>query len=198
MRRIGWTAPIAAGLLAASMAGPAQAASETDAAGPVSPERALIESGRSAPFEGMTTEQKIQELADRAEIHELIAIYAHRAALGVDLADLFTDDGAFIINMPGQPAMVSRGREALDETYAEIARNPGASLPMIHNIVLEIDGDEALGLCSIELRGNRSGQNMVASGYYEDSFRREDDRWKFVKREVRFHHFTTLEKGWAN
>lgn len=183
---------LAAGLLISLLAAglPAQAGEMSEGLEPVQKERV-------SPFAGKALHKTVQELADREEIRELIAIYAHRAALGIPIADLFTDDGAFIIHVPGQPVTEARGRKALDAAYGDVAASPGASLPMIHNIVLELSGDEGRGLCSIELRNSTGGQNVIASGYYEDQFRREDGHWKFVKREVFFHHFTTLEKGWA-
>lgn len=162
------------------------------------PDKALpVFAGRHDAFTGKSDRRKLKELADREELRELIAIYAHRAAMGVSLADLFTDDGAFIIHIPGQPVAETRGRAALEKAYGDIANNPGAQLPMIHNIVLQISGDAARGAASIELRGTQGGGNVIASGYYSDTFRREGTRWKFVTREVFFHHFTTLEKGWA-
>ena len=77
-----------------------------------------------AAFAHKTPEQEVQELADREEIRELIARYAHRVAHGVSVADLFTDDGAYISHMPGQPVQEVRGREALNKHYG-VARAPG-------------------------------------------------------------------------
>src|SRR5262245_42182970 len=54
-------------------------------------------------FRDKSVEQKVQELADREEIRELISRYAQRVANGVSVADLFTDDGAFITRLPGEP-----------------------------------------------------------------------------------------------
>src|SRR5258706_10892150 len=67
---------------------------------------------------GMALADKIASLADREEIRELIATYAHRMARGIAVAELFTDDGAYINR--GTPNMAPReirGREALDAYY---------------------------------------------------------------------------------
>jgi len=151
-------------------------------------------------FQNKTLAQKVQELADREEIRELVARYAHRVAHGVSLADLFTDDGAFIVRMPGRPAMETRGRAALDRQFATIAavaaQHP--TLPMIHNYLLQISGNEATGTCSIEIRTTENGHSVVGSGYYEDRYRREHGRWKFVVRDAHFFHWVTLQEGWAS
>jgi len=151
-----------------------------------------------AAFQGKSLEQKTQELADREEIRELAARYAHRVAHGVSAADLFANDGAFITEMPGAPDLVAKGREALDKTYAGIAGfGPGNTMPMIHNHLIEITGNEATGICSIELRNSSKGKSMIGSGYYHDRYRKEDGRWKFVVRDARFFHMVPLQEGWV-
>ena len=86
----------------------------------------------------------IQEIADREEIKELTAKYAHWVALGegAKVAQLFTDDGAFINEVIGAPPNITvRGRQQLDQFYPGIKR--GTALPCIHNHIIEIDGDTA-------------------------------------------------------
>ena len=136
-----------------------------------------------------STEQTITDLAAREEIRDLIATYAHRVTHGRSVADLFTDDGAYIHrrSRDAEPE-VKRGRAELDAHYIDRPDNVGNVTPMIHNLLLSVNGDEARGICSIELR-IWAGDGVMASGYYEDRFRREDGRWKFVEREVNFFHW---------
>lgn len=149
-------------------------------------------------FLGKSLEQTIRELVDREELRELIAAYAHRVAHGAAIADLFTDDGAFIHINPGVPANEVRGREALDAWFGEDrpagTENP---LPMIHNYLFDIAGDEARGMCSNELRISETGESIIASGYYEDRYRRENGRWRFVERRATFIHWVPIQQGWA-
>ena len=77
-----------------------------------------------------------------------------------------------------------RGREALKKFYGAIKRN--FALPCIHNHLITLSGDEATGTCSIEVRIARDGKSMIGSGYYEDRFRRENGRWKFMVRDCTF------------
>ena len=148
-------------------------------------------------FLGRSLEEKIALLADREDIRDLIATYALRAAHGVSMADLFTDDGVFVTHVPGETAREVRGREALNRYYRELAAAPRHPMPMVHNHLISIDGDQATGVCSIELRTTVGATSMIGSGDYHDSFRREGGRWKFVERNVHFHHLVPLDEGWS-
>ena len=149
-------------------------------------ERPLHE-GRIDEFRGKSLEQKVQLLVDREEIRDLIATYAHRAANRQSMADLFTDDGAFI-NRPDArtAAQEVRGRAALDAFFDGLGRQPQQPLPMIHNFLVSVDGDEARALSTIEVRVVHAGQVIDGIGYYRDRLRRVDGRWKFVERDCTF------------
>lgn len=149
-------------------------------------------------FGGKTLEQKIQEIADREEIRDLTSTYAHRVAHGGANADLFTDDGAYIQRrLQDTTVKEIRGRAEIDAHYVERPGGAGAAMPMIHNHLIEIDGDEATAICSIELRVSDNGTSMIASGYYQDRLRRERGRWLFVERSVTFFHWVPMQQGWA-
>ena len=153
---------------------------------------------RLDPLRSKTLEQKIQELADREEIRDLIATYAHRVAHGLSNADLFTDDGTYINRRtPGSPGTVVRGRKELDAHFIARPGAAGTAMPMIHNTLISINEDEASAICSIELRVSDNGTSTIASGYYQDRLRREDGLWKFVMRDVTFFHWVPLQQGWA-
>ena len=164
---------------------------------PRSASRALYE-GRINGFAGKSAEARQQELLDREELRELIATYAHRAAQGVSMADLFTDDGAMLMRLPGQPPTEARGRAAIDQRFRNRTDALLRPLPMIHNNLVRIDGDQAEGICSIELRVTQHGQSMIGSGYYKDRMRRENGTWKFVERDMHFIHLVPIQKGWAD
>jgi hypothetical protein len=128
-------------------------------------------------------ESIVRELADREEIRELTARYAFLVANKLSAAELFASDGGFIFRKPDGEVGVARGREALDATFEDILRAPNHNLPTVHNHLLHIRGDEATGVCWIELHAHKDGEDWRGSGYYEDVFRREEGRWKFVLRD---------------
>jgi hypothetical protein len=154
--------------------------------------------GRVESFRGQTLEHKIQELVDREEIRDLVAVYAHRMAHGPAAADLFTDDGAYINRgTPDLPPREVRGRAALDEYFCDRTGWAERPLPMIHNHLISVGGDEAMGICSVEIRLVANSTSFVASGYYRDRYRRDNGCWKFVERDAAFFHWVPLHQGWA-
>ena len=150
-----------------------------------------------AAFQHKTPDQKIQEIMDREEIRELLGRYAHQTARGMDVSTLYTDDGAFIVHIPGRPAQEIRGREALSKVYGTMAKMESPPKPQIHNSLLVISGDEATGICSNEVRVVENGQSIIGSGYYEDTFRRVNGHWRFVIRSATFFHWVPIQQGWV-
>jgi len=161
-----------------------------------SPEHVALYAGTFRAFQNSASD-KIQELIDREEIRELIARYAHRIAQGVSVADMFTDDGVFVVRFPGRPVIAVSGREKLEKTYSVDNAPSDHPLPMIHNVLIEISGSEAIGVCSNELRMTENGKSMIGSGYYQDRFRRENGRWKFSRRDMTFIHWVPIQQGWV-
>ena len=183
---------------AAGAAGTAKAA-EVAPPGTKRPPEVDIFKGRIDGFNNKSLEQKVQELIDREEYRELTATYALRVAHGVSTADLFTDDGIFTVESPGQPLTMSGGsRAALDKNMGTTSQMRHKPLPQIHNYLIKVDGNNAKAICSNELRRTEDGKSMVGSGWYSDVLRRENGRWRFVRRDMRFRHYVPLLQGWQN
>src|SRR6202007_1432550 len=130
-------------------------------------------------------------------IRELLGRYAHQTARGMDVSTLYTDDGAFIVTTPGRPQTETRGRTALTKVYSTMSSLPQPPKPQIHNSLLVINGNEASGIWANEARIVEKGQSIMGSGYYEDTFRGENGRWKFVVRHATFYHWVPIQQGWA-
>jgi uncharacterized protein (TIGR02246 family) len=144
-----------------------------------------------------TIEQRVQELEDRDEIKELTARYCWHVAHGEGeaVASLFADDG--VLDVSDADFKPVRGREALLKFYRASVREPEVAIPFIQNHIIEVTGDEAHGTCAIEARFSRNGESITAAGYYQDKYRRERGRWRFVERKLFFHHVVPLKQGWA-
>lgn len=183
-------------VLLAVMAAAPLAASATLAEAAEDKARALYERSFTV-FDGKTLKEKIQILTDRAEIMELVHRYAHRVAHDVSCADLFTDDGAFLSQWPGEALRETRGRQAIDRMYGNLSAGTTHPKPMIHNHLIEITGNDAVGICSLEVRQTLNGESLIGSGWYDDTYRRVGGRWKFVTRQASFFHYVPIQKGWA-
>lgn len=149
-------------------------------------------------FEGKAPVQCLQELVDREQIRDLAACYAQRAAHGMSIADLFTDDGTFIRRFPSRPVERVHGRAALDNLFHNTAAKSERPLPTIHNHMVRIQGDEAAGACSIELYMSEEGKRMSGSGYYNDRLRREHGRWWFVVRDLTITRWVPIQQKSVN
>jgi hypothetical protein len=132
-----------------------------------------VASGNAAA--GGDLQLRIRLLEDRAELLELIARYAFHIGKGEGLlvADTFTDDGTF----SAAPYEVT-GIQQLRDFYSKL--QPGASIPLVTNQILDIQGDIAQGKSTL-LSNSRDGAEYC--GYYEDTFRRVAGRWKFGHRQ---------------
>jgi len=128
-----------------------------------------------------TLEDRIRLLEDRAALHELIARYAMYVAQGKgeELGALFTSEGRF---RAGQREFSG---EALKPFFA--AMKPLNTIPLVGNVVLDINGDDARGRSTLFARMPKETV-VTYSGYYEDVFHREDGVWKFESRDFTFYH----------
>ena len=142
-------------------------------------------------------EQRIQELEDRDQIKELTARYCWHVAHGEGeaVAGLFTDDG--VLEVTDGNSKPVRGGDALLKFYRDSVNQPELAIPFIQNHIIEVHGDEAEGTCGIEARFARKGESVTAAGYYEDRYRRDNVKWRFLQRKITFYHVVPLKLGWA-
>ena len=142
-----------------------------------------------------STEAMVQELWDREKIRELTYQYG----LSIELQDedrmaaLFTEDGVADFSQLGRGEI--RGHQALREFYRTTW--PLEVKPFFTNHIIEIDGDRATGICSLENRATRDGESLIGAGRLHDEYRRVDGEWKFARRRVEMFYFAPLREGWA-
>ena len=134
----------------------------------------------------------LRELTDREAIRDLARRYAHyvwqkKIAAAVDL---FSEDG----EMDTGEAPPLRGRAALLEAYQRMLGDARFQ-PFVHNHVIDLAGDEASGICYLDLRAVQEGRSMIGSGYYEDRYRRVAGEWKFQSRKLQMDWLVPLDEG---
>jgi hypothetical protein len=145
-------------------------------------------------------EQRVHEVVARDAIRELTAEYCRQVMRGdtEGAVGLFSDDASLLTHFPdesGQDNVGSRGRVELLEAYSDLGAM--GLMPFIHNHIIELNGDEARGFCSVEIRLTQEGVPYTGAGHYEDEYRCVDGRWKFQRRELFVYHWVPYAKGWA-
>ena len=131
----------------------------------------------------MSDAQTLQGLLDREAIRDLPLRYCDcvwRSDVP-GIVDLFTGDGAFIINMPDGTQSSAKGSEDLLKFYSGgLDMQPR---PYIHNHVIElVDAERATGRCYLDLRSLKNDMGWLGAGYYNDEYRKEGGVWKFAER----------------
>jgi len=131
----------------------------------------------------MTLEQRLERLETRAAIADLVHGYALaiRHDRPQDVERLFARDGTFEIRESGAQARSVQRFESPQAlvTYL-LPRKGGHPIPIIHNLMIEIEGDTARA--SSVMVGPILGTAHETFGEYADSFVREDGEWKFASR----------------
>lgn len=143
-------------------------------------------------------ERRLAEALDREAIRDLASRYCHAvvAGGGMPLVDLFTDDGCMqgdAIPALGRPASETRGRAALIAVYGEFTGRLQLR-PFLHNHLIELAGERATGICSVEIRAVEDGVAFDIAGHYHDRYRRESGVWKFEHRHFVLYYWVKADR----
>lgn len=141
---------------------------------------------------------RLAALEDRVEIAALVANYCH----GVDKRDeerflsIWHPEASWRI---GEPFGDFKGIDAIRYALVELI---WPALPETHhfttNLVVELEGDRATGLCDVDCTGtDYEGRALIISATYADVFERRAGRWGLAERRVEMHYFTPLREPWS-
>lgn len=139
----------------------------------------------SDPVTGIA--EQPEALAAKQAIAELLFRYCQvvRYDCPEEAASLYTDDGVFEVrrgscDKAGHSVDTRlEGRENL-RAYMRTLKGKPHPVPLIHNLMIEVDGDLAQGTCVMEARVS-TGEAMFW-GEYRDRYARLDGRWHFAER----------------
>jgi len=137
--------------------------------------------------------QIMHELLVRQRVSELRARYCWYVSRGdyEGMVQLYTPDGLFEFSVLG-PRETHRGHAQLREGLARSVY-PGEIFPMVRNEVTVVDGDTAVGTCTMEARTTHPDMPRF-SGYYHDRFRVHDGVWRFAERRF-FRYMPVFERS---
>lgn len=145
----------------------------------------------------MSLEDRLTRLEHRTAIEELRASYCYR----IDerdwdgFAELFAGDAHLSFGPVGE----FEGREEVRHFAEHVvgARHPFLS-HMIHNPVIEIDGESATGSWYFEVPCTfEDGSAGWIQGIYRDEYVLEDGAWLFASVCAEFNYFAAYEEGWS-
>ena len=145
------------------------------------------------PETTLSLEERITRLEDVHEIGQLRARYCQALDDGRwdDLADTFTEDGAFV------GLSTARGRTEMLEFFPKLNSSTVTSWwHFSSNETVELDGDAATGTTWLLQPCVVDGESQIAAGRYEDTMVRTAQGWRFQERRVSFFFWSSLESGW--
>ncbi|PKZ65949.1 nuclear transport factor 2 family protein [Gordonia terrae] len=107
------------------------------------------------------------------------------------LMTLFTADGEFDgLSNP-------RGKDEMREFFAGLADGGLTSFwHFITNLEIEVDGNDAAARSFLWQPCVLDGVASIAAGRYTDTLVKQDGRWLYRVKRVRFHFFGPLADGW--
>jgi SnoaL-like domain len=135
----------------------------------------------------MSDAATVELLAARAQISDVVYRYAQLIRSGNvdDCMRLFTADATFEVRqaVAGDANSLrtrtqASGHEAILKLISQSVA-PAGVCPLIHNLLIDVNGSEATSSAVMTALVWSSGQTIV--GEYQDSFRREGD-WRFSAR----------------
>ena len=133
-----------------------------------------------------TTTESLTWLIDRAQVHDLLLAYA-RCVDTKDwdsFADLFAPEGELVTPFG------SIGHDQLARAIESMLRPFGATHHMFANIGIEIDGDIARSNHYLQATHlpdpTVTGAHAVIGGWYNNTYRRTDNGWRFVTIDLSF------------
>lgn len=141
----------------------------------------------------LTLEERIARIEDIQAIGQLRARYCQALDDGRwdDLADTFTEDGAFV------GLSTARGREEMLDFFPTLNATTVTSWwHFSSNETVDLDGDRATGTTWLLQPCVVEGQSQIAAGRYDDTMVRTSEGWRFSERKVAFFFWSSLEAGW--
>ena len=135
--------------------------------------------------------RRVERLESRNEIDELVSTYA----IACDehdlprLTSLFTADAE--LDSPSG-AMIAHGRHAIEQMFVRIFKLRGPAYHWTHDHFVrfdDADANRATGLVLSHAETTPGNEVSLAAMRYNDTYRREDGRWRFAKRVVSYLYY---------
>jgi hypothetical protein len=135
----------------------------------------------------MSDTQRLDAIEAKMAIADLVHDYAKsiRHNKVEEIEGLFASDSFFEIRdgHPSKPEFEVQNRfdgaRAIG-AFMEKSKGSAHPIPLIHNLMIDLDGERASGTCAMEGQFYSTEHKMI--GEYQDSYVRIDGRWLFASR----------------
>jgi ketosteroid isomerase-like protein len=151
-------------------------------------------------------EARVKVLEDIEAIRKLKATYCDLCDAGLSnqrnvaaLLSHFTDDARVDFGM-GEGSSFE-GKPALEIFFGQVvAGSVSFCMHMVHNSVIEVDGDTATGRWYFEAPTTNAATEKAQwmAGRYEEEYVRRDGEWKFSSIATHWFYVAPYDEGWGN
>jgi hypothetical protein len=144
------------------------------------------------------TSPDVQVILDKDAIKETVYNFFYRWDDG-DWAGAIDQFATEDISFDAEAFGTADGRDEWQE-WAETVwkENVAFTWHMLHNPIIEVDGDEATGRWRTEIAAvTVEAEAVWLQGIYEHEYRRVDGKWKCSSYTVEPTYVTPYEQGWA-
>jgi hypothetical protein len=150
-------------------------------------------------------EARIRTLEDIEEIRKLKATYCYLCDKGLtdagvrsELISHFTKDAKVDFGLGPESQFL--GWEGLEVFFGTmVPMGVSFSMHMVHNPIIEVNGDKARGTWYYEAPtiDTGTGKAQWMAGTYEEEYVRENGQWKFSSISTKWKYITPYDEGWA-
>jgi hypothetical protein len=112
-----------------------------------------------------------------------------------EVIDLFTEDARLDFG-----GVYYEGRQGMEAFFIQLLpAQLSFSMHMVHNPIVEVDGDTAKGKWYFEAPTTFKPDNKAfwLAGIYEEEYVRNGAEWKIASLKAIFHYTAPYEQGWA-
>lgn len=145
----------------------------------------------------MSIEDRVARLEAKDDVRELRANYCYHVddGDGEAFASLFAEDAVLDFGSAGTYAGRDELREFVDSVVPD---HYEFIVHMVHNPMIEVDGNTATGRWYFEAPATTAGgRDVWIQGRYADEYERVDGEWLFSSVVARFNYVAEYDGGWG-
>ena len=139
-------------------------------------------------------DQRVRHLEDIHAIKTLRMLY-HRYINEEEfdrVVSLYTPDARLDFG----PIAKAAGTAQIDAMYRSLPDNVEIVKQFIHNHLVEVHGDEAVGLAYLDARYGNKGESLLVAARFEEKYRRTADGWRISETIVTVYFAAPVQPGW--